>query len=47
MTEVPPVPQALDFGPVSVDSNRLGPELGALAGVLILLLAFGWASKRI
>lgn len=47
MIEVPVTPQALDFGPVSVDSNRLGPELGALAAVMVLLLAFRWAYKRI
>ena len=40
-------PQGLDFGPVSVDSTRLGPELGALAAVLVMLVAFKWALKRI
>ncbi len=36
-----------DFGPVSVDSNRLGPELGALAAIMVMLLAFRWIYKRI
>ena len=37
----------MDFGPVSVDSNRLGPELGALAAVMVMLLAFRWVYKRL
>ena len=45
-TEEPGV-QGLDFGPVSVDSNRLGPELTALAAVMVMLLLFRWAYKRI
>ena len=45
-TEEPGV-QGLDFGPVSVDSNRLGPELTALAAVMVMLLAFRWIYKRI
>ena len=40
-------PHGLDFGPVSVDSTRLGPELLALAAVLAMLVAFRWAMKRI
>ena len=41
------VPQGLDFGPVSVDSERLGPELFALAAIMVMLVAFKWAIKRI
>lgn len=39
--------QGLDFGPVSVDTNRLGPELTGLAGVMVMLLIFRWVYKRI
>ncbi len=45
-TEVPSHLWA-DFGPISVDSNRLGPELTALAAVMVMLLAFRWIYKRI
>lgn len=40
-------PQGLDFGPVKVDSTRLVPELIAMAAVLIMLVLFKWAMKRI
>lgn len=39
--------QGMSFGPVSVDSNRLGPELGSLAAVMAMLLVFRWAYKRL
>ena len=38
-------PQGLDFGPVTVDSERLGPELFALAAIMVMLVAFKWAMK--
>jgi hypothetical protein len=42
-----PEVQGLDFGPVSIDSNRLGPELTALVAVMVMLLVFRWIYKRI
>jgi hypothetical protein len=47
MIDVPPSPQGLDFGPVSVDANRLGPELGALAAVIGMLIVFRWLYRRV
>lgn len=40
MIEVPTGPFQLQAGPIEVDSNRLGPELLGLAGILLLLLVF-------
>ena len=40
-------PQGLDFGPVSLDSNKPIQELGTLALLMALLLVFKWAWKRV
>ena len=37
----------VDLGPVSVDSNRLGPELIGLGAIMVMLLIFRWIYKRI
>jgi hypothetical protein len=47
MIDVPPSPRGLDFGPVSVDTNRLGPELTTLAAVMGMLIIFRWLYKRV
>lgn len=49
MIETPAGPFQLHAGPsgVTIDSNRLGPELMALAGVLALLVAFKALTKLV
>ena len=37
----------VDFGPVSIDSRRMGPELISLAAIMVMLLVFRYIYKRI
>lgn len=36
-----------DFGPVSIDSRRMGPELISLGLIMVMLLVFRYIYKRI
>ena len=47
MIEVPATPFQLQAGPIKVDSERPVAELGCLAAVLAMIVAFRWALKKI
>lgn len=47
-SEVPPTDHLwMEVGPVKIDSERPVAELGCLAAVLVMIVIFRWAMKRI